>query len=238
MTTTTYVILALMLRFLPSSLVVVALLVSVSGSVCIAAPRREKPEAKSDAKADAEAERLELAREHFLRGEQLSSAGELHGALLEFELAELAHPSPSVTEAKRRVRDRLDQVPAPVVTVTTVTSRGRTPLRRFIAPIVLAPIALGSLFAGAALLGTVRHDVDQLQQTCAPSCAPSSSDALRVREPLAYALIGVGGALVVIDAVLWGVLARRKERPSASASLRPLLGATTDSALIGLRGRF
>lgn len=200
-----------------------------------AAPRREKP----DAKADAEAERLELAREHFQRGEQLAASGELHGALLEFELAELAHPSPSVTEAKRRTRERLDAAaPAPVAPVVAEPPRTRTPLRRFIAPIVIAPIAFGTLIAGGALLGTVRHDVDQLRHDCAPSCVPTSTDALRVREPVAYALLGVGAGLVVADAVLWAVLATRKEHERSAVIVRPLVDGTRQAAWVGLRGAF
>jgi hypothetical protein len=211
------------------------LLFAVALPVAAAAPRREKA---TDAKADAEAERLELAREHFLRGEQLEASGELHGALLEFELAELAHPSASVTEAKRRVRDRLEPA-RPVPVAASASSSGTHPsLRHFIAPIVIAPLALGSLLAGGALLGTVRHDVDQLRHDCAPNCAPSSTDALRVREPVAYALLGIGAGLAAIDAVLWGVLATRRDGERPTARIFPSLGVSGTQGIAGLRGRF
>lgn len=80
-------------------------------------------------------------------------------------------------------------------------SRPRAPrarTARFAAPIVLAPIAFGSLVAGAALLGTERRDLAHLRSTC----APGDVRPLRLREPLAYALLGIGGGLAVVDAIL------------------------------------
>ena len=212
------------------------LLLSFAVPLASAAPRREKV----DAKADAEAERLELAREHFLRGEQLASSGELHGALLELELAELAHPSASVTEAKRRVRARLDESPpvAPPTVLQPEPAQQRAPLRRFIAPLVIAPIAFGALIAGGAVLGTVRHDVSALQHDCSPSCSPSSTSALRVREPVAYALLGGGAALAVVDAVLWGVLATRRHADARTASLAPFVGLAANAGSLGVKGIF
>ena len=82
-----------------------ALAVLLTASVCAApasaAPKRER----ADPAAEADVERLEIARDHFQRGEQLAREGKLEAALVEYELAEVAHPSASLTEAKQHLRD-------------------------------------------------------------------------------------------------------------------------------------
>ncbi|MEO6953364.1 MAG: hypothetical protein ABI321_16305 [Polyangia bacterium] len=207
----------------------IAALLLVLPLVASAAPRKDRV----DPKVEQEGERLEIAREHFMRAEALADKERLEEALVEYELSEFAHPSPSVTEAKARVRARLDARPrAQVVTVLTaqpVAIEDR-PLHRFIAPIVLAPLAFGSLVAGAALLGTERRDLAHLRDTCAPACTSSDVRPLRLREPLSYALLGVGGGLAVVDVILWVVLSKKGSGDRTRAALEP--SATS------LRGRF
>ncbi len=204
-----------------------ACMVFAAPLVANGAPRKEHV----DQKVEQESERLELAREHFMRAEALAEKERYDEAIVEYELAEFAHPSPSVSAAKAKARASLDaQRPAPVVAFTAPrTASEDRPLRRFAAPIVLAPIAFGSLVAGAALLGTERRDLAHLRSTCAPACAPGDVRPLRLREPLAYALLGIGGGLAVVDAILWGVLARK--HPSGDrAGLEP--------SVTSLRGHF
>lgn len=214
-----------------------ALAVLLTASVCAApasaAPKRER----ADPAAEADVERLEIARDHFQRGEQLAREGKLEAALVEYELAEVAHPSASLTEAKQHLRDAIEarRAAAPRAAAPLApAASSRRPLRRFIAPIVLAPLALGALVAGGALLGTVRADLDRLRDSCAPACPPAAVDPLRSREPAAYALLGIGGALLVGDVVAWAVLGARRERAIGTArfTVAPGLGA------IAARGRF
>ena len=208
----------------------------VASTAVHAAPKRDRA-------AEADVERLEIAREHFQRGEMLEKEGALEAALIELEMAELAHPSVSVSEVKQRVRAALSaRRPAPVTAVLVapvapLVATPRRPLRRFIAPIVIAPLALGALVVGGALLATVRSDVSRMKATCSPSCNPSDVDRLRPREGAAIGLLAAGGVLAVADAVLWGVLAGRKEQP-ARASLRPSLSLGPDGGAAVLSGAF
>jgi hypothetical protein len=192
---------------------------------------------KSNAGVEAEVERLEMARDHFQKGEGLEKAGSLEAALLEYELAEVAHPSPVVAEAKKRVRATIEERRQAAQPAVDMSRAPRQPeelrLRRFIAPIVLAPLALGTLVAGAALTGVVASDYNHLKSSCSPTCNPRDVDALKPRESAGYALLGVGAALAVTDIVLWGVLARKRS-PSVRASVS--LDAQGGSASV--RGSF
>lgn len=205
----------------------IAALLLVLPLVASAAPRKERV----DPKVEQDGERLEIAREHFLRAEALAEKERYEEALIEYELSEFAHPSPSVTTAKAKVRARLDtrRQPQPLVVLTPrPVPVEQRPLHRFIAPIVLAPIAFGSLVAGAALLGTERRDLAHLRSTCAPACASSDVQPLRLREPLSYALLGAGAGLAIVDVILWAALAKKAH--GERAALEP--------SVAGLRGRF
>jgi hypothetical protein len=210
----------------------VALLGVLAGAGHAAPKEKRVPEPH----VDAEVERLEIAREHFQKGEQLEQDGRLEAAFVEYELAEIAHPSPSLTQAKQRVRARLQARAAPQPTPIAVTPRREDarPLRRFAAPIVIAPLAIATLVSGGALLGLVRSDVSRLESSCSPSCAPSVVDPLRTREPAAFALLGVGAALAVTDVALWGVLGARHGQAAVDAHL--LLDGTGGRLVVG--GRF
>jgi hypothetical protein len=204
------------------------------GATAFAAPRHSSP-------VDAEVERLEIAREHFQRGEELVAAGSLEAALVEYELAEVAHPSPSTTEAKQRVRALIEARHAPPAVgqlAPLAPAQGATrPLHRFVAPIVVAPIALGALVSGAVLLGVTQKDIDHLRATCSPACNPSDVSPLKSRQAAAAALLAVGGALVAADVVLWAVLARKYEAPRL-LSFRPQLAVGPNGGSLTIAGRF
>jgi hypothetical protein len=204
-------------------------------SAAVASPTRRE---KTVNATESEVERLEVAREHFQRGERLAAEGALEAAIVEYELAEVAHPSPMVTAAKERVRAAIEarHAAAPAALASApARAPTRNPLRRFIAPIVLAPIALGALVAGGALVGTVRSDVSHLRGTCAPACAPADVDPLRSREAAAYGLLATGAVLAAADAVLWGVLSMRGER---TPPLRASAAFSRGSGGLALEGRF
>jgi hypothetical protein len=210
----------------------VAVLGLLAGAGHAAPKERRAPEPQ----VDTEVERLEVAREHFQKGEQLEQAGRLEGAFVEYELAEVAHPSPSLTEAKQRVRARLQAraAPPPSMVVAAPRRSGHPPLHRFAAPIVIAPLAIAALASGGALLGLVHSDVSRLETTCSPGCVPSVVDPLRERQTAGLALIGVGATLTVTDVILWGVLGARRDRAPVDARL--LLDGTGGQLVVG--GRF
>lgn len=202
-----------------------------------AAPRERNTAVESDV------ERLEIAREHFQRGEALFALGQLEAAFVEYELAEVAHPSASVTEAKQRVRTVLEARHAQSVTPPQASARVEVaaprarPLRRFAAPIALAPIAVAALVAGGALLAVANNDYGHLQGSCSPACAPSDVSPLRTRQNAGIALLAVGGVVAAADVALWAVLARRHEAPRPYALL-PTLAAGSHAGVAGLEGRF
>jgi hypothetical protein len=189
-----------------------------------------------------DSERLELSREHFMRGETFERQGKLEQALVELELAEAAQPGPSVSAAIERVRARLGArhdppMQAPVLVepqpvVVAVQAPPPPPHRsmaRLIAPILLAPLAIGALAAGGALVGLEKSDFNHLHDTCAPGCNPSDVSPLKTRQTAGYALIGVGAGLAAIDVILWAVLTR-PEHDTNRAAIEP--------SLTSLRGHF
>jgi tetratricopeptide (TPR) repeat protein len=64
---------------------------------------------KRDMGGAADLERLEVARQHFQDGEALFAAGKLKEALVEYELSQVAHPSPTTELALGRVYERLER---------------------------------------------------------------------------------------------------------------------------------
>ena len=107
-------------------------------------------------------------------------------------------------------------VAAPAAAAVDEGARPR-PLRRFAAPIAIGAGALVAAAIGAGLLGSVKSDYDA---ALAPSgCRPCSNDQISPLEQRAiagYALLGVGGALAVVDVVLIGVLAAHGKKPSGA----------------------
>ena len=110
---------------------------------------------------------------------------------------------------------------APAPTPVDNGAPRRSSLRRFAAPIAIGAGALAAAAIGAGLLGSVKSDYDA---ALGPSgCRPCSNDQIAPLEHRAiagYALLGVGGALVVVDVALIAVLvARGKKSSGAHAQL-------------------
>jgi tetratricopeptide (TPR) repeat protein len=85
-----------------------------------------------------------------------------------------------------------------------------TARRRYIVPGALGGgvLVLGAI--GAGLLGSAAHDFGALRSSCSPTCSASSWSALPAREHAGEALLGVAGAVLVVDVALWVRAARRK----------------------------
>ena len=82
--------------------------------------------------------------------------------------------------------------------------------RRFVAPAAVLALALGVGGGGAALRLQVRFENQgHLVDGCL-RCTPAVEERLRSSEIAAWALVGGGGALLLIDFVLWGLAARRR----------------------------
>ena len=95
------------------------------------------------------------------------------------------------------------------------------PLRRYAAPIAIGAGALVAAAVGAGLLGSVASDYDHANgpSGCRP-CSDAQIAPLEHRAIAGYALLGVGGALAVVDVAIVAVMvARDKKHPSAHAQL-------------------
>ncbi|GAC1394730.1 MAG: hypothetical protein NVSMB47_04120 [Polyangiales bacterium] len=88
---------------------------------------------------------------------------------------------------------------------------------------VLGAFSVVALGTGTYLALTGRHDVTQLQGTCAPSCDASEVDSVRRRLIVAEVSLGVGIAAGVAT-ITWALLDTRPRTTSASSSTGIALG--------------
>jgi hypothetical protein len=237
-------------------------------STALASPRR------NDAQ---EMERLELARTHFVAGDNLFAGGKYREALVEYEMAKMSMPSQQIDLQVAHCYEKLDMVPqaiaayeryasanpggkdateardqaaalkaraaqpAPAAAIVATPPPAPPPSRlRLVAPIVVGGVALATLAAGGALIGTVRADADRLNSQCKPNCPQSEIDALKTRETAGIALLVVGGVAAAADIALWAVEGRRisAERRVAIAPLVLPSAHGVDIAAISVAGRF
>lgn len=112
-----------------------------------------------------------------------------------------------------------------------------------------APAAARSIPTGAWVLGGVglvglgsfgffaysaKQELNQLNDTCAPSCAESKSDVGRQNALIADISLGVG-VVALAGAVTWAVLG---SKPDDTAQARLLVAPTPHGGYAGLSGRF
>jgi len=90
-------------------------------------------------------------------------------------------------------------------------------------PTVLGAAGLAAAGAGAFVLTSVGSDLGELRETCAPSCPPSSTDALRSRATAGHVLVGAGVGVVALAVVWW--LWGRSDAPSDRRALVSAEGA-------------
>jgi len=107
--------------------------------------------------------------------------------------------------------------PAAATSPTTAVDEGARPHRRPVAPIAVGAGALVAAAVGAGLLGSVKSDYDA---ALAPSgCRPCSNDQiapLQHRAIAGYVLLGVGGALAIVDVAIIAVMVAHGKKPSAA----------------------
>lgn len=97
-------------------------------------------------------------------------------------------------------------VAAPVVARSVVVKKPNLALRG--AAWATGGFAVTIAAIGGGLLGSAASSYHSLQSTCSPNCATDTWSGIPAREYSGEALLGVAGALVVADAVLW-ILDRR-----------------------------
>jgi tetratricopeptide (TPR) repeat protein len=143
-------------------------------------------------------------------------------AAYERYLAGVPADEPDAAEVRERVRvlkERIVVTPLP-------PSPPRAPrsdrARLLLGPSLVGAVTVVSLAAGAGLLGSVRVDYDRMASgpdSCRP-CSEAQVAPLRTRANAGYAMLGLGGALAVVDVILW-VRAKRLSRAArASAGSR------------------
>lgn len=69
--------------------------------------------------------------------------------------------------------------------------------------------------AGAALAGSVKPELDELNKTCPYPCPEEKWGGLKARADAGYAMLALGSAALVADGVLWALFFRRHGLPGA-----------------------
>lgn len=181
-----------------------------------------------------------IARGHYARGAASYDAGHYAEALVEFEAAHQAKALPAFDYNIAKCLDRLGRrsealaayerylkvasdVEENVAAVREHTALLRHELQevvvsatpperrpRYTVPGAVAGGALVFAAIGAGLLGSASAGYHDLSSSCSPSCTPSSWSSLPAREHAGEVLLGIAGAVAVVDIVLWVRAARRK----------------------------
>jgi tetratricopeptide (TPR) repeat protein len=113
----------------------------------------------------------------------------------------------------RPAQDRAEP-PKPPIVPAAAPVENEPPRRSWKAPIGLGVATLAVAITGVALVGSVVPDYDRLDGPggCRP-CTPSQFSDLQTRAYSGYALLGLAGALAVVDVVLFVINARRPAAP-------------------------
>jgi tetratricopeptide (TPR) repeat protein len=122
--------------------------------------------------------------------------------------------TPDVFEVRERVRVLKERIAPPSETATPPPIAKPPPhsSRRWIAPGVTTGVTLALAVTGAGLLGSVKIDYDRMltgPSACRP-CSDAQVSPLRVRADAGYVVLGVSGALAVVDVILWVRAARQR----------------------------
>lgn len=198
------------------------------------------------------------AARFFDEGRQAYERGDYAGARAGFEAARQLRPLPELDYDIARCWDQLGHANEAVVEYRrfltaapdgpqagAVRARiaaldrpaapppSEAPRRRLTAPIAVGAVAVAAAITGAALVGSVAPDYNDLKRTCQGACVHAQWSGLEARANAGYAMFGVAGALAIADGILWYVALRRghQERAQASSFDRRLgLGASLASS--------
>ncbi len=120
---------------------------------------------------------------------------------------------PDAVEVRERIRILQARIAPEIAPPPTIAASQPKPNKlRWVAPSVIGAAALALAAGGAGLLGSVQSDFDRMAtgpDSCRP-CAAMQIDPLRTRAYTGDALLGVAGALAIVDVALWIWTARRR----------------------------
>jgi tetratricopeptide (TPR) repeat protein len=116
-------------------------------------------------------------------------------------------------EVRERVRVLQERIAPPATAPPPPAAKPPAPSsRRWIAPGVTTGVTLALAVSGAALLGSVKVDYDRMlsgPSACRP-CSDAQVSPLRARADAGYVVLGLSGALAVVDVILWVRAARQR----------------------------
>ncbi|MEO6953114.1 MAG: hypothetical protein ABI321_15040 [Polyangia bacterium] len=180
----------------------------------------------------------EIAQRHFRLGARHYEESQYALAIVEFEAARRTKAFPELDYDIARCHDRMEQPQAAVDAyerflraqpnapqAQEVTERirvlrerltadvdARRYRRRYVASAAVGGAAVVLAAIGAGLAGSVSNDLSNLKADWLASPTHELQDrghALEARANAGYALLGVAGAVAVVDIALWIVAARR-----------------------------
>jgi tetratricopeptide (TPR) repeat protein len=133
-----------------------------------------------------------------------------------------ASPGADIAEARQRIeilRARRDAHRLPPGAAPAVEKR-ETARPRFglAAPVVVGVAALALVATGLGLYFSAGSAFDGLSSSCAPHCDRAQWTGLQAEERAGVGLLAIGGALALVDVVLWTV---RRPRPAHALWLAP-----------------
>jgi tetratricopeptide (TPR) repeat protein len=123
--------------------------------------------------------------------------------------------APDAAEVRERVRILKERLPAQAgqPTATTTAASPPRPAPRYLAPGLVTGATLALAVTGAGLVGSVAIDYDRLlsgPSSCRP-CSDSQVSPLKARADAGYVLLGLSGALAIVDVILWVRAARHRK---------------------------
>ncbi len=111
---------------------------------------------------------------------------------------------------RHELQEAKPEVVVPQIAVTAAPTPEAPRARRYIVPGTVGGGALVFAAIGAGLLGSASVGYHDLSSSCSTGCPPSSWSSLPAREHAGEALLGIAGAVAIVDVVLWVRAARRK----------------------------
>jgi tetratricopeptide (TPR) repeat protein len=150
----------------------------------------------------------------------------------------LASVQAVIADMERCVRERAAAAPPgsrpstqPASAPADRADRPAQPPARWWPAALVAGTGVALAAGGGALLGWVRAEYDDLEQSCAPACDPGRVDGLRRAHTAGWVLAGVGAAAVVGGLITWALVRRARIEAASSTWVAPLRGG----AAVGIR---
>jgi hypothetical protein len=130
--------------------------------------------------------------------------------------------APDAAEVRARIATLQDRLPAgPFAVSAAPAPADHHGSHAYVAPIVVGALALSAGAVGAGLLGALKGEYDKLHDGCgvAGTCSVAQWSGLRSQDITGKVMLGVGGALLLVDVALWvrarGRVAKENRRVAA-----------------------